>query len=454
MPKIAKRFLIISGGVVLAAALLLLCINLYLQSSGVQQRIRDNVTKNLGTDIKIGGTLYTPWEGLVLKDLSIPDPTRPGSMIVEATALRVKFALFPLLEQRFVITEATLFEPRLVVRQLETGDWMVPLPAKLPKTQTVEKPATAKVAGPVLRAEVEKIRLRGGTVVFLDAKGQTVLTLEKAEIEAQVAADQTATGTFSVSRANVAGYLKPKRIEGPFSWDGQALNLPQIAGSMAGGKLQASYHLAILPEPKFDLQASVNEVSLKKLFAEANFDASRTEGDLNGTLQLSGDPRASDSTVGTGHFELLRAKLRPVDFLVQIGQVLQVNELQLLQLSDANIDLSVKDQKVWVDDIFLKSENLILRGQGFVRFKGKMDINAKLMVNRKLQQQLRAVMGKNFVQSEDPEYREVKFEVTGKIDSPKTDLVEKVIGINIGQDMGGLLRGLFRSPTPSKPKEN
>ena len=108
MPTFAKRFLFIAAGVLVAAAIVLLCVNLYLQSDGVQQRIRDAAVRALGTEVKIRSSMYTPWSGLVLRGISVPDPANANPSVVEATALRIRFALVPLLKRRFVITECTL----------------------------------------------------------------------------------------------------------------------------------------------------------------------------------------------------------------------------------------------------------------------------------------------------------------------------------------------------------
>ena len=55
------------------------------------------------------------------------------------------------------------------------------------------------------------------------------------------------------------------------------------------------------------------------------------------------------------------------------------------------------------------------------------------------QRQLRGVLGNNLVDSEDPEYRQIPFSVTGRIDKPKTDLLDKLIGAKVGHDVGGML---------------
>jgi hypothetical protein len=137
-----------------------------------------------------------------------------------------------------------------------------------------------------------------------------------------------------------------------------------------------------------------------------------------------------------------------VDFLIKLGELLKIDELQLLKLSDAKIDVTIRHERVQVDDIILKSDNLILRGSGPIRFNGKMNLDARLLVNLKLQYQLSGVLGKNLVDSEDPEYRQIPFSVTGRIDNPKTDLLHKLIGAKVGQEVGGMLVNILRWSVP------
>jgi hypothetical protein len=82
-----------------------------------------------------------------------------------------------------------------------------------------------------------------------------------------------------------------------------------------------------------------------------------------------------------------------------------------------------------------------------------MNLDARLLFNLKLQQQLRGVLGKNLVDSEDPDYRQIAFTVTGRIDNPKTDLLDKLIGAKIGQDVGGILINILRPSAPQKPED-
>lgn len=456
MPKFAKRFLIIAAAVLAVIAIILLCINIYLQSSGVQQRIRAAASQSLGSELKISSTIFTPWEGLVLRGLSIQDPSRPDANIIEAAALRIRFAFFPLFQQRFVVTECALFEPKVIIRQLESGDWQLPVPPlrtadiPLPAAETPGELAQPKVSGPSFKSELHRFRVGGGTLTFVDSGNRTVFRLEHSNIDAAIAPDLTVKGTFRVGSANISNSLYPRRINGDFTWDGKTFDVPDISGAIAGGKILARYQLVSGDIPTFTMAVELSKIQLRQLAEEATMDAGKTEGELQGTLDLAGDARTSDSLTGKGHFELIAARFRPVEFLVKLGELLRIEELQLLTLQDAKIDLTIGDKKVQVDDITLKSENLILRGQGPVRFDGKLDLDAQLMMNKKLQGQLKGLIGRSMQDSEDPNYRQVPFNVTGKLSSPKTDLLDKLVGFNIGQDVGGLLKNLFRTPAPPK----
>lgn len=455
MPIFAKRFLIVAVVLAVLLTVVLLCVNVYLQSTGVQQRIRSSAEQALGAKITIRSTMYTPWDGFVLRGLAIPDPLLPESNIVEAEALRVRFAFWPLFQQRFVVTDLSLHSPKMIVRQLPEGDWMVPIPAPpavssaIPRAEAV----TPRPPRTGFKSEVQRFRLLGGYMLFLDAKNRPVMVLEKADLDARISPDRTATGTYDIGNADVSGMLKPRKVGGTFLWSGTSLELPDIKGGLAKGQIAGAARFNFFPEPTFKLNMNLSETSFKRLAEEAGFDPETAQGILNGSFEMQGDPRTSKTLQGKGHLELLEGHMRPADFLIQLGSVLGVEELQMLKLSEAKLDFTIGDEKVRLGELFLKSENLILRAEGPIKFGGKMDLDAKLLINRKLQQQFKGVLGKGFTQSEDPEYQQIEFNVTGKPSSPKTDLLDKILGIKIGQDLGGLLNGLFRQIAPPKPEK-
>src|SRR5258708_391176 len=91
-----------------------------------------------------------------------------------------------------------------------------------------------------VKAELQQFRLRSGNIVFLKAKNRAIVTLDRADISGQIASNQSATGIFEVGKADFFNSLKPRKIGGPFTWDGNVLDFPDIQGSLAGGKLNGN----------------------------------------------------------------------------------------------------------------------------------------------------------------------------------------------------------------------
>ncbi len=84
-----------------------------------------------------------------------------------------------------------------------------------------------------------------------------------------------------------------------------------------------------------------------------------------------------------------------------------------------------------------------------------MELEARLMVNKKLQQQLQGPDWKKLSAFRKIQYRQGAIQRSlARFRSPKTDLLDKLIGINIGQDVGGLLKNLFRPPAQKSRKND
>ena len=72
MQRFTRIILIVLGGLSLVAAVLLLGMNLYVQSQGTQARIRQELSRRIGMPLQIQRTSVTPWGGLKLSGITIP----------------------------------------------------------------------------------------------------------------------------------------------------------------------------------------------------------------------------------------------------------------------------------------------------------------------------------------------------------------------------------------------
>src|ERR1700675_2832525 len=110
-----------------AAVIILIGVNMYVQSQGTQARIQQELSQRLGTTLRVRRISVTPWAGLKLSGITIPQ-SQPGISADFLTAktfrLRIKFG--SLFSQRLVIKEISLINPEVVWAQNEDGKWRVP----------------------------------------------------------------------------------------------------------------------------------------------------------------------------------------------------------------------------------------------------------------------------------------------------------------------------------------
>ena len=94
--------------------------------------------------------------------------------------------------------------------------------------------------------------------------------------------------------------------------------------------------------------------------------------------------------------------------------------------------------------------------KGPVGATGDLDLDARILLNENLASRLRGILGPRLAPAPEPGYSQITFRVTGPPSRPRTDLLERLTGIRIGGDLGGLgnlLQGLgiFGKPPTAAP---
>jgi len=452
--RIARILLGCLAGVVIIGLIGLIGINLYLQSEGVQQRIRLATAEALGAPVKVGRTLYTPWTGLVLSGLTVADPAMSGRNLAEASRFSVRFEFLPLLQRRFIISEINLKAPHLALRQNERGQWLVegPRPPKTAPREGGGGGGRHDGHAPAYTVELRKFTVREGSAIFTNQKGQPLAKVEGLKIDGVLNASHEAQGEIQIENITIAGSLHPRKLRAHFTGAAERIAISDVRCALAGGEIRAEMTLDAprREAPRFEFQGTIEGVSVPKLLEEAHGDGEGSNGTLAGRIELRGNPGAAGTITGFGQFGLREAQLKPVEIIRQIGTLLRIDELQLLDLEKAELRFDVRDEKIWINDLTLKTDNVIITATGPVTFRGKLDLDGRLLVNEKIQAQLRGLISDNFTASEDAAYKQLEFAVTGRADRPRTDLAEKLVG----DYFGGLLKGMFKSPRDRGAKDN
>ena len=136
--------------IALAALLLLvlgavLAFNIHLQSAAMQQQLRQAAMDTVGLPLNVRSAAYTPWNGIVLRGIVMPDMENAGVNFLEASEFQVIFRLLPLLRREFVVSSVRLKEAVLTWRQNANGQWRIP---RKPEEAVPATAGTTAVARP------------------------------------------------------------------------------------------------------------------------------------------------------------------------------------------------------------------------------------------------------------------------------------------------------------------
>ncbi|HWB60142.1 MAG TPA: hypothetical protein VG733_11665, partial [Chthoniobacteraceae bacterium] len=103
MKKVAKAILIALGIILVVGAVMVLGVNLYVQSAGTRARIERGLSKGLHTDVKIGRVSFMPWYGLRISAIERTDTGDGNTVRVEAISLKLR--LWRLIRHDLVIKQ-------------------------------------------------------------------------------------------------------------------------------------------------------------------------------------------------------------------------------------------------------------------------------------------------------------------------------------------------------------
>ena len=485
MQKLGRVVLILIGGLSILGAVVLLAVNLYVQSKGTQARIQRELRQRIGANLNIGRISVTPWSGLRLSDITVAQGPAGGSgNFLEAKNFGLRVAFLSLFSKRLVFKEVSLINPKVVWPQNADGKWRLPdlrsekspkpsapalsvenpsPPPELESESSAEpvSPAAAKEepeAAPEKKvktatefaSEIHKLTLADGNFRFLDRANELVANFEGVGFRASVTSASALHGNAHVARVSVRDRFFLQEFKSPVRYDSAGLSLPQISARTADGDISGRF--AIQPEADespFHVEVKFRNVEADHIISEAGGPGGVLQGKLEGSLQVDGKTTDSDTLSGTGEVVLHDGQVRQYNLLVALGQIFQIEELTQLHLEQANAKYHLAPGVVNIDELVLRSANIRLTATGTVSFRGKLHLNSQLAINEKVKAQLFKPVRTNFKPTTEPGYSAVDFEVSGTLERPKTNLLEKVVG----RDLKDLVNSFWGGGKSEKQKK-
>jgi hypothetical protein len=154
--KLRRITIIAFAAVIALGVVLLLGVNLYVQSQDAQAKIQQELSQRLGTRLEIRSMSVTPWGGLQLSGITIPQTSAADPRhFLEAKTFQLRVRFLSLFSRRLVIKEVSLIKPKVVWLQDAEGKW------RLPGSRQAESPGISPKSGasvPHAQAESESVQ--------------------------------------------------------------------------------------------------------------------------------------------------------------------------------------------------------------------------------------------------------------------------------------------------------
>ena len=468
------------GALVGAIVILLLAVNLYVQSQATQARIQQELSQRLNTPLRIRGISVTPWGGLKLNGITIPQ-TQPGAVgdFLEAQTFRLRIRFGSLFAQRLVIKEISLINPEVVWAQNADGKWRVPsMPQEPampgpppPKTDTAasaekDDPTqeTASVSasesamlveseGPdPFTPEIQRVNLVHGRFQFLDEKLKSVATFDDVRFRSGFRTATDLRGNISIEKTSLRDRFFLEQLQSPLRYAPDELDFSQITARAGGGEITGRFTL--LPQTEdspFTLSIKFHDIQADRIVADAGGARGMITGRLEGHLDASGTIADENALAGAGEIILRDGQIQQYSLLVALGQLLQIEELRQLHFDQALVKYHINPGVIAIDELLFRSQNIRLSATGTVSFEGKLQLESQLAVSEGMRSQLFRAIRENFRPIDEPGYSAVSFQVTGTVGRPKTNLMDKLIGRDL-KDLGSVINSFIGGGKSEKAK--
>jgi hypothetical protein len=490
--KLRRLAVIALGALIGLGAVVLLGVNLYVQSQGAQGKIQQELSRSLGVPLKIRSMSVTPWGGLELSGITIPQTLSGGAKdFLEARTFRLRVRFLSLFSRRLVIKEVSLVGPKVVWPQNTEGKWRLPdtrvaPPPAVATNQTSPTPQTepritlvqtntapavtneANVPSPpkatvkdeppgrepklAVAPEVRRVSVRNGDFTFLDQNWKLVANFAGVNFRTSIHSAQALRGDAKVARVSLRDRFFLEQLRSPIRYEPDVLELSKISARVAEGEVNG--YFAIQPEAEdspFTTSVKFHDVLADQIVENAGGAKGMVKGKLEGSFQASGKTSDPEALVGQGEIFLREGRVQQYRLLVLLGQILQIEELQELHLEQADAKYHLRPGLVTIDELILRSPNIRLTSSGTVAFDGTLQLNSQLAINDRIRGQLFKAIRDNFHRIDDPGYSAIEFQVGGTIERPSTNLVEQVVG----RDISSMLNSFFggKKDRPKKKKK-
>lgn len=440
---------------IVAVALLLavpLAGGLLVRTEAVQRRIREGLSLGAGMQVKCESFQPGFWSATRMTRLTASN--QDGSSVY-ANEAYVKLELLPLLLGRLVFREIRLEGVRLICMESTNSRGAGLLGTELPKTTVQPGAAGGKTAASRRVALLKALRILSVSEAAVDwqlADGRTKLQMEGVDFRLRLNEESAGSGELTADRCTWMDVMLFKEVCTEMRLADGTLHMEAIKAACGEGSVTGSGNVALFAPQPFGLRLKAADIDLEKMSDE--LPSLRLSGIAQGTLQIEGSIVDEATWAGGARVEIRDGKLRGINLLQMIGQVFQIQELSNFQIKQGLASVRIAERRLWLDELKLDGGDLVLNAPGTLDFQRNLALNAKLSVpERLLSGRVAQLLSRGFSAPDQAGLRSIAFQVSGTLDKPSTNLMDKVVGEGLGGVVNQLLGGFLKPRKVEKTEQ-
>ncbi len=442
--------------VVLAVLLAIVAIALlgaktYVESAGTRERIEAQLGRMLGLPLVISKVKLSPWGGLAISGVSVPDAE--GNFLEGAT-FRASCRFIPLLQRRFEIYGLRAEDPKIVWRQGADGKWTLPARVKTPASDEPKHenaPGEKKAGG--FQVTVDGFKIVNATAELFDQEKKPVAKFSGVNVNYGVLTAEHSEGTVNIDRVQWHA-LPLTNLRAPFKYADGTATLTPLEATLAGGALRGALSIqAGVQGLPFTGDLKLAGADLAKLMNETAWAPNQFAGRIDADLAMHGTVRKLVKVEGQGSLKLTGAAITGFEFFSTIAEGLHIPEMADMHLGDSSAVFHLGDEKVFVDSLALNAAALKVLANGLVRLNGRMAIDARLVLAERTVAEMPDFV-RAFVEQATNGESGIDFKVGGTMEKPKTDLLDRVAGKKTIGQAADIVGNLFGDKKKKEKKKN
>ena len=369
MKKLRRITLTALGFVLALGAVLLIGVNLYVQSQGTQAKIQQELSRRLGAPLQIRSMSVTPWGGLELSGITIAQTSSVGPRhFLEAKTFRLRVRFLSLFSRRLVIREVSLISPTVVWPQDVEGKWKLPSSREAPSSAvsatqaasvsrsqvenefvktnvapavtaapanspsgsqvTVNSKSPRKEPRLLVAPEVRRVSIKDGNFSFLNQSGALLASFNGVDFRTSIRSAAALHGDTEVTRISLRDRFFLEHLRSQLRYEPDVLELSRITAQAGSGEV--SGYFAMQPEAEdspFTTNVKFHDVLADQIVENAGGPKGMVKGKLEGSFQASGKTADPNALIGSGEIFLRDGRIQQYSLLVLLGQLLQIEEL-------------------------------------------------------------------------------------------------------------------------------